>query len=259
MNDGSSSRFQILGVPIDSYTYSQWLDQIGLWVNSDEKRLRHVCTLNPEFIVIAQRNSEFFNVLNQAELCVADGIGIVIAARLLGRPLTERITGSDGIFHIAERASAQGWRIFLLGAAPGIAEQTAEVLQNQYQDLQIAGTYAGSPTNSDADEIINNINSSQADILLVAYGAPKQDLWIHKYSVRLNVQMAMGVGGAFDYVVGIVPRAPTWMRKLGLEWFYRLIKQPWRWRRMLRLPIFIWLVLRYREKPSRSAQNFLAK
>ena len=191
-------------------------------------------------------------------ICVPDGTGIVIAARIVRVNICRsRITGSDGIFHIAERASARGWRIFLLGAASGIAERTAEVLQNQYQDLQIAGTYAGSAADSDADEIINIINSSQADILLVAYGAPKQDLWIHKYSARLNVQMAMGVGGAFDYVVGIVPRAPIWMRKLGLEWLYRLIKQPWRWRRMLRLPIFIWLVLRYREKPSRSTQRFL--
>lgn len=257
MNNEFSSRFHILGIPIDSFTYSQWLDQIGLWVDSDQKHLHHVCTLNPEFIVIAQRNSEFFSVLNQASICVADGIGIVIAARLLGKILSERITGSDGIFHIAERASERGWRIFLLGAASGIAEQTAEILQNQYQNLQIAGTYAGSPADSDADEIINVINSSQADILLVAYGAPKQDLWIYKHSAQLNVKMAMGVGGAFDYVVGIVPRAPIWMRKLGLEWLYRLIKQPWRWRRMLRLPIFIWLVLRYREKPSRSTQRFL--
>lgn len=257
MTDTKSSRFRLLGIPIDAYAYNEWLDQIGEWIEGDEKHLHHVCTLNPEFVVIAQRDPVFFTVLNEADACVADGTGIVLAARLLAKQLPSRITGSDGIFHIARRAATEGWGIFLLGADEGIAEKTAEILQNQFDGLKIVGTYAGSPADSEADTMINMINASGADILLVAYGAPQQDLWIYQHRERLNVQMAMGVGGAFDYVVGLVPRAPKWMRQLGLEWLYRLVKQPWRWRRMLRLPIFVWLVLRFREKPSKSARTFI--
>jgi N-acetylglucosaminyldiphosphoundecaprenol N-acetyl-beta-D-mannosaminyltransferase len=249
-------RFRLLGIPIDPYTYEEWLDQIGEWIAGENIRLHHVCTLNPEFVVIAQRDPKFFSVLNQADACVADGTGIMIASRILGKYLPSRITGSDGIYEIAQRSATEGWRLFLLGAAPGIAEKTAEILQDQFDGLHIVGTYAGSPDDSEADEIIGLINASEADILLVAYGAPKQDLWIYQHREGINVRMALGVGGAFDYVVGIAPRAPKWMRQLGLEWLYRLIKQPWRWRRMMRLPIFVWLVLRHREKPSKSAQTF---
>jgi N-acetylglucosaminyldiphosphoundecaprenol N-acetyl-beta-D-mannosaminyltransferase len=256
MTDHKTSRFRLLGIPIDPYTYDEWLDQIGGWVGGDDNRLHHVCTLNPEFVVIAQHDPQFFNVLNQADACVADGTGIMIAARILGEPLPSRITGSDGIYQIARRATSEGWRLFLLGAAAGVAEKVANILQNQFDGLYIAGTYAGNPADSESEAIIGLINASGADILLVAYGAPKQDLWIYQHREHLNVRMAMGVGGAFDYVVGNVPRAPRWMRQLGFEWLYRLIKQPWRWRRMMRLPIFVWLVLRYREKPSTSRCGF---
>lgn len=244
---------QILGIQVDNYTYGAWLDQIGTWISQSPERLHHICTVNPEFIMIAQQNEAFFRVLNGADACVADGTGILLAAKWLGIPITTRITGSDGIYKIAEQAAKSGWRIYLLGAASGIAEQTAAILQNRYPMLQIAGTYAGSPHPDDAPAIIERINQTHADIVLVAYGAPQQDLWIDEHKQKLKVKVAMGVGGAFDYVAGIVPRAPQWMRRLGLEWLYRLIKQPWRWRRMLRLPTFIWAVLRYGKK--RTPQN----
>ncbi|MBN1967050.1 MAG: WecB/TagA/CpsF family glycosyltransferase, partial [Anaerolineae bacterium] len=142
----------------------------------------------------------------------------------------------------------EGWRLFLLGAAPGVAERTAAVLECDYPGLQIAGTYAGSPAPQEEEAIIERVNASGADILFVAYGAPRQDDWIARNRERLNVRVAMGVGGSFDFIAGVVPRAPRWMQQIGLEWLFRLIRQPWRWRRMLRLPRFIWAVLWHKEQ-----------
>lgn len=240
---------------MDAYTYDTWLDQIGAWLAESAPTLRHICTVNPEFVMIAQRDPSFFALLNRVPMCLADGVGLIWAAKWLGQPLPARVTGADGVPKLAARAAEQGWRLFLLGAAEGVAQQAADILTATYPTLQIVGVYAGSPHPADAPAIIATVNASQADILLVAYGAPQQDLWIDRYQAQLQVKVAMGVGGTFDYIAGIVPRAPAIMRRLGLEWLYRLYKQPWRWRRMLRLPQFMWAVIRYRHAPTPSARK----
>lgn len=239
---------KILGIDIQTHNYASFMEAIASWVDT-RSSLQHVCTVNPEFFVIAAQDPSFYRVLLRADVCLPDGIGIVLGARLLGKSFPMRVTGTDGVQYIATEAAKQGWRLFLLGAAPGIAAQAATILQKRNPGLRIVGTYAGSPADSEADDIIDMINKSQADLLFVAYGAPQQDFWIAKHRERLAVKMAMGVGGAYDYITGTVPRAPGWLRRLGLEWLYRLIRQPWRWRRMLRLPVFLWLILRYRSKP----------
>jgi N-acetylglucosaminyldiphosphoundecaprenol N-acetyl-beta-D-mannosaminyltransferase len=223
------------------------LASIAAWIARGD-RVFQICTVSPEFVMIAQDDPGFMGVLRSADLCVADGVGLLLAARYLGHPLPERVTGSDGVPIIAGRAAREGWRLYLLGAAPGVAEQAAARLVEQNPGLQIAGTYAGSPALGEEDDIVARINASSADILLVAYGAPRQDEWIARNRARLNVKVAMGVGGTFDFVAGIVPRAPRWMQRAALEWLHRLIKQPWRWRRMLRLPRFVWAVIRHRER-----------
>ncbi len=235
-------RQYLLGLPVDGITYAEWLDLIADWVAAGG-RPRHVCTINPEFMMIARRDPNFANILRRADLCVPDGVGLLWAARCRGAPLPERVTGSDGVPRIAARAAQAGWRLFLLGAAPGVAERAAAALQAQHPDLQIAGVYAGSPAPEDEDAIVERVNASRADLLFVAYGAPEQDKWIARNLPRLDVRMAMGVGGAFDFIAGVVPRAPAWMRQRGLEWLYRLYLQPWRLRRMLRLPRFVLAVL----------------
>jgi N-acetylglucosaminyldiphosphoundecaprenol N-acetyl-beta-D-mannosaminyltransferase len=148
---------------------------------------------------------------------------------------------------IAERAAQTGWRLYLLGAGPGVAEKTAEILRARYPGAQIVGAYAGSPADADAPEIIGRIRAARPDVLFVAYGAPKQDLWIACYRDALGVPVMMGVGGAFDHIAGIRKRAPWWVQRLNLEWLYRLITQPWRWRRQLALPRFVWAV--YCDRP----------
>jgi N-acetylglucosaminyldiphosphoundecaprenol N-acetyl-beta-D-mannosaminyltransferase len=236
----------ILGVPIHPTTFEGMADSIATWIVRGD-RTYQICTASPEFVIIAQEDPEFMQVLHSADLCVADGIGLLFAARYLGRPLPERVTGSDGVPFITARAAREGWRLFLLGAGPGVAEQAVANLIAQHPDLQIAGTHAGSPAPEEEDDIIARINRSNADILFVAYGAPQQDKWIARNRDRLNVRVAMGVGGTFDFIAGVVPRAPKWMRHIALEWLYRFYIQPWRWRRMLRIPRFVWYVVLHRE------------
>lgn len=239
----------ILGVPIHPHTYDSWLDHIATWIQAAD-RLYHVCTVNPEFVIIAQSDPGFYRVLCQADACLADGTGLFLASRWLKRPLPSRVTGSDGVPKLAERAAHEGWRLFLLGAASGVADQAAAKLQVVHPALQIVGTYAGSPADTEAEAILAMVNASGADVLLVAYGAPKQDLWIAQHRDQLQVKVAMGVGGSFDFIAGVIPRAPRWMRRLGIEWLFRLLRQPSRWRRMLRLPTFVLAVLRYGEHPT---------
>ncbi|MBZ0279839.1 MAG: WecB/TagA/CpsF family glycosyltransferase [Anaerolineae bacterium] len=193
--------------------------------------------------MIARHDINFRNILKRANLCVPDGVGLLWAAKYQGTPLPERVTGSDGVPLIAARAAEKGWRLFLLGAAPGVAEKAADVLRARHPALQIVGVYSGSPAPEEEDAIVERINASGADILFVAYGAPEQDKWIARNTPRLRVKMAMGVGGAFDFIAGIIPRAPLWMQRLGLEWLFRLYLQPWRIRRMMRLPRFVIAVL----------------
>lgn len=238
---------QILGVPIHAATFDSLLESIAQWIASGD-RLYQICTASPEFVMIAQTDPAFMDVLHTADLCVADGIGLLFAARYLGHPLPERVTGSDGVPLIAARAAQSGWKLFLLGAAPGIAEEAARRLVEKHPELNIVGMYAGSPAPEEEADIIARVNASGADILFVAYGAPRQDQWIARNRDKLAVHVAMGVGGTFDFIAGKVPRAPVWMRRVALEWMYRLIKEPWRWRRMLRLPRFVWAVLRHREQ-----------
>jgi N-acetylglucosaminyldiphosphoundecaprenol N-acetyl-beta-D-mannosaminyltransferase len=245
------TRVDILGVSVDAVNFAGLLDRIEAWVGRHRtfpraEPCRQVCTVNPEFVIDAGTDPAFGAVLRRADLRVPDGVGILWAARMLGAPLPERVTGSDGIYRIAERAAQRGWRVFFLGAAPGVALHAAVRLRDLYPGLIIAGAYAGSPREEDWPAVAAWLHSTQTDILFVAYGHPKQDFWIDRHRAALPVAVALGVGGAFDFVAGVAARAPAWMQRLGLEWLHRLIRQPWRWRRMTKLPRFAARVLRQR-------------
>jgi N-acetylglucosaminyldiphosphoundecaprenol N-acetyl-beta-D-mannosaminyltransferase len=238
------TRVRILGIPVDPLTYADLLDAIAGFIARGGPH--QVATVNPEFVMAARSDREFREVLERADLCLADGAGLLWAARRQGEPLPERVTGSDGVPLIAERAAQAGWRLYLLGAAPGVAEQAAAVLAGRYPGLTIAGTYGGSPAAAEAPEIVARVRAAEPDILFVAFGAPAQDLWIARHRQELGVAVMMGVGGAFDHITGIRRRAPQWVQRLNLEWLFRLVTQPWRWRRQLALPRFVWSVLRER-------------
>lgn len=237
----------LLGTPVHRVTLTETLALLPQWMA--EPRLHQICTTNPEFVMAAQMDPQFRQILQQADLCLPDGIGLVWASRWLAwrrgeRPLPERIPGSELIYHLADLCAQHQWRLFLLGAAPGVADETARRLQSRYPALPIAGVYAGSPNPTENEAIVQRINDSHADLLLVAYGAPQQDKWIARNRQTLyTVRLALGVGGAFDFVTGKAVRAPRWVQQLGLEWLHRLLHEPWRWRRMLALPRFAWRVL----------------
>ena len=241
----------ILGVRVDAVTYADTLDIIEQWIA--QRGPHQIATANPEFVMAAQRDHEFRRTLLGADLCVADGVGLLWAARRLGQRLPERVTGSDLVPLVAQRAAARGWRLYLLGAGPGVAEQTAQLLTQQNPGLRIAGVYAGTPSAADAPAIVQWIQQAAPDVLFVAYGAPAQDLWIARHKEALAVPVMMGVGGAFDHIAGVQRRAPAWVQRIHLEWLFRLITQPWRWRRKLALPRFAWAVLRQRSAARKEA------
>jgi len=230
-----------LGVRVDDVTIDQAVQLIVGFV--DQGQPRQVATVNPEFVMAAQRQPEFKAVLNAADLCVPDGVGLQWASWLLRRPLHGRVPGVDLVWRLAALATERGWSIFLLGGFHGVGRATADRFRQQFPTLRIAGAYEGHPSD---DIAVQRVHAVRPDLLLVAYGAPAQDLWIARYKDQLRVPVSIGVGGSFDFIAGRTQRAPAWLRRLGLEWLHRLAKEPWRWRRMLALPRFAILVLRQR-------------
>ena len=238
----------VLGVRVDRLSQLQVLDIIDQLIalrraSGNTLPCQQTVTVNTEFVMAAQKNIEFRQTINSAALSVADGIGVVWAMRFVGFPTPERITGTDTLVALAKCCAEKGYRLYLLGAAPGVAEQTGVCLQALAPGLQIAGTYAGSPALAEEDAIIERIAAANADVLCVAYGAPAQDLWIYRNLSRLPAAVAMGVGGAYDFLSGRQRRAPRVMQRMGLEWLYRLYREPWRWKRMLAIPHFMLQVL----------------
>jgi N-acetylglucosaminyldiphosphoundecaprenol N-acetyl-beta-D-mannosaminyltransferase len=245
------SRVSLLGTWIDRVDVEQATAHIADFVRS--RRPHQVVTANVDFLHIAEEDPAFQNIVNSADLVLADGMPLVWASRRLETPLPCRVTGVDMVLTCAELAAREGYSIFLLGAAPGVADEVACVLRARFPGLRIAGTYA--PSNvalSDSDDVVRIIREAQPDMLFVAFGAPKQEKWIHMHSSRLHVPVSIGVGGAFDMLAGRVRRAPIWMQRHGLEWFYRLVQEPHRlWKRYFvqDLPVFIRLMMDSRRDP----------
>jgi N-acetylglucosaminyldiphosphoundecaprenol N-acetyl-beta-D-mannosaminyltransferase len=191
----------------------------------------------------AKADPDFARVLESADLCLADGSGVVWAARRQGCAMREPVTGVDIIPPLAALCARRHLNLFLLGAAPGVADDLAARLRAEHPGLEVAA-HAGSPDQSADAETLALIRAHKAQVLLVAYGHPKQEMWIDRMRGSLGVAVAMGVGGSFDYLTGRIPRAPAWMRRARLEWLFRLVRQPWRIRRMAVLPIYALRVLR---------------
>jgi N-acetylglucosaminyldiphosphoundecaprenol N-acetyl-beta-D-mannosaminyltransferase len=240
---------KILDVDVDAVTLAQAVSMMGEAIDS---RRGHggptfqVATVNPEFVMLAQRDRGFRDVLRQCSLRTPDAVGIMLAARLLGHPLPERIPGVELVQALVRAAGVRGDRVFLLGAATGVAEKAAARLVKDVPGVTIAGTFAGDASeNGDADSLAI-IREAQPDIILVAYGAPAQETWASRNLAVSGATVAIGVGGTFDYLAGRVRRAPQVMRRLGLEWLYRIIRQPWRLGRIAVLPVFLGLVVRQR-------------
>ena len=245
------TRFTLLGVPIDPLTEAEAVDWVARAIIGRSPRL--VISVNPERIMHAGRDPAFAAVLRDADLALADGAGVVWAARRLGHPLPERVAGVDFLNALAARGAAEGWRFFFLGGSPGVAEEAGRVLREAYPGFVLAGTHDGSPEPASDAATIEAVRSSGAQLLLLAYGAGAEEAWLARNLGASGACVGMGVGGAFDFISGRARRAPLWMRKRGLEWLHRLSRQPWRWRRMIALPRFVIRVMREgRQTPSPS-------
>ena len=229
----------ILGVRVGAYTYENLLAEADRVIASQEQAM--VVAINPEKLVKAQRDPRLLQLLNEAELPIPDGIGVVLASRLRGGAIRERVTGIETMLHLCGHAAAKGYPVFFLGAKPGVAEKAAAILQSRYPGLQVAGTQHG--YFEDDQDVVERINRSGAQILFVAMGSPRQEYWIRRHMPALAPRLFQGVGGSLDVICGNIPRAPQWMQRAGLEWLYRLLKEPSRWRRQLALPRFLWLLM----------------
>jgi len=233
----------LLKAPVDRLTMAQAEERVAELVRGGGAR--RIITLNPEYLYRAVLGEpDLLELVHKADLVTADGEGIVWAGRVAGTPFPERVTGIDLMLRLVRRAAAEGWKVYLLGAAPGVAEEAAENLRRRHPGLQVAGTHHGYFKPDEEQRIVEDIKKTAPQLLFVALGAPAQEKWIDRNIERIGNVTAMGVGGSFDVIAGRVTRAPRWMQRLKIEWLGRLIREPSRWRRMLVLPKFAWLVLK---------------
>jgi len=245
-------RREILGVRVDDLTWDEALGRIDGFLAAGGPH--QIVTPNPELVLAAGRDPAFRAVIAAADLVPCDGVGLRWAGRLLDQPIREVIPGSELILRMAERGAARAERWFLLGAAEGVAAEVGRELVRRYPGLTIAGTHSGSPRPEEAESILARIESAgPIDVLFVAYGSPAQELWIASHQPRLRIPVAVGVGGAFNFVAGRSRRPPDWVKQNGLIWLFRLLTEPWRWRRQLGLARFVALVVLARLGPRRAA------
>ncbi|HEX3015188.1 MAG TPA: WecB/TagA/CpsF family glycosyltransferase [Desulfobacteria bacterium] len=244
-------RVNILGTWIDTLTMAETMAQIEEFIA--EGRPRRIITANPELVYRAQTDRKLQHLLNTADLVTPDGVGIVWAAKALGAPVPERVTGIDILTAFFPVANRNKWRVFLLGAAPGVAAQAVSNMHKDYPDIVFAQHHGFFGSGREEQELVAEIKRFKPDLLAVGLGAPRQEYWISEHYLQLETPVEIGVGGSFDVLSGRIKRAPDWIRRLKLEWFARLIREPKRWKRQLNLPKFVLAVARQRRLSRRNA------
>jgi N-acetylglucosaminyldiphosphoundecaprenol N-acetyl-beta-D-mannosaminyltransferase len=252
--DRSRSRVRIGQLDVDAVTFAEALKRIGELVEG-----RHggaVFTPNVDHVVKAERHPEFRRAYSRADLALADGMPLVWASRLLGSPLPEKVSGSDLAVPLIRLAAERRWRVYLLGGGPGVAEEARKKLTREVGAV-VVGTNSpvigADGTDENSKQTLERLAAARPDLVLVAFGAPKQELWIDRFAEQLGPAVAVGVGGSLDFITGQVRRAPAWMSRAGLEWLFRLLQEPRRmWRRYLvEDPAFILIVARTRRQARR--------
>lgn len=234
-------RAQVLGFPVDPLSVTEALDRVSQALAAG--RTLQVVTINAEMAMTGLADPELGAILKDAGLVLPDGSGVVWAVRRQGLPVA-KLAGVDFLGHVARLCAQEGKRLFLFGAAAGVADEAAQELTARYPGLAIAGTRSGFFTPDEEPAVLEQIRAAAPDVLLVALGVPRQEKWIARHQQELGVPVAMGVGGSFDVLANRVRRAPEAFQRLNLEWLYRLIQEPWRWKRMgSTLPRFAWRVM----------------
>ena len=239
-----TQRISMMGCLIDNLTMEETLQRVDSFIHAGTPH-QHV-VVNVDKLVKASREPELRRIINDCALVNADGMPVVWAARLLGKPLKERVAGIDLFEALMQRAASQGWRVFLLGAREEVVARVRAMYEKKYSGLVIAGHRNGYWTPAEEQGVAEQIAASRADLLFVAISSPKKEQFLGQYQARMRVSFAMGVGGSFDVAAGLLKRAPRWMQQAGLEWFYRFLQEP---RRMFRRYFiedmaFLWLFLK---------------
>lgn len=237
-------RLNIHNVLIHNTTMQEAVEQVQKWAAEDT--LRTVFTPNSEIIMQAQRNPEFKNILNSADLLIPDGAGVILASRILRKPLKQKVSGFDLVRNLFKASAGKNISYYILGGQPGIAEIAAVNIMAEYGKINIKGYYHGYFRPEEENDLIEKINNAKPDILLVGLGAPKQEYWIHNNKYRLKCKVCIGVGGSIDVFSGKVSLTPEFIRRIGFEWLHRLIREPRRIKRMMDLPRFIILTIKKR-------------
>lgn len=228
-------RIDVLGVGFDNINMEQAVSKAIEMLETEGAK--YVVTPNPEIVWLCREDNKLNTIVNNASLVLADGIGIIYGAKILGRPIKARVPGCDFAQELFKRIAGTDKTVYLLGAKPGVAEMAADNLKKTYPELNIVGCADGYFKND--DDPVEKINAVSPDVLLVCLGCPKQEYWMSNNKDRLNVKLMAGLGGSLDVFAGTMQRAPVKWQKLGLEWLYRLIKDPKRIKRMIKLPAFV--------------------
>lgn len=239
-------KISVLGVKFDNVNMKEAVDRCKEFIKGEKGNL--VVTPNPEIVMRAKDDEEFKNIINEAELVIPDGIGIIKAGEILGTPLKERVAGFDLICNLLEEGKDGSISFYFWGSKPGYADEAKRKMEEKYSNIKILGSHTGYFKEEEEKEIIEEIRNLKPDVLLVGTGAPKQEKIINKYKAEGFFKIGIGCGGSIDVLAGRVKRAPKIFIKLHLEWFYRLLKQPTRWKRMLVLPQFIKEVKKSKKK-----------
>lgn len=238
------NRIDVLGVEFDDMDIVEAVELAMGFM--EERRCAYAVTPNPEIVLECRKNRKLAAAVRAADMVLPDGVGVIYASRILGTPIKNRLPGIDFASALMARMSECGKKVFLLGAKTGVAELAAERLTERYPGLEVCGVNDGYFEEEDNELVLEKINALSPDLILVCLGAPKQEIWMKNNAELLNAGLMIGLGGALDVYAGVVERAPRKWRKLGLEWLYRLIKEPRRIKRMIKLPGILFAALRRR-------------
>ena len=238
-----TNRLKILGVPVDSYDSTEELLR-DIEVSMIDSKTRTIFSVNPEKVMRARKDPLLFEALNNSDFLIPDGIGVVFAIKFLYKKMVTRIAGVDLMRLLLRNAEKKGYRVYIFGARPDVNKKAIDTIKENFFSLTIAGSSHGYINDDHHESLIDDINSTQPDILFVGLGSPKQENWIFDHKHLIKVKLCMGIGGSLDVIAGHIKRAPSVLRRLGLEWLYRLLREPSRFRRQLVLPQFFFEVLK---------------
>ena len=242
-----NNKVTILGIPFDNMTRKEFLSV--LYKRMEDKEKTFLVTANPEIVMFAKNNEDYFKLLLEADFIAPDGIGVVRAAKTLNTPIKERVPGFELMLGLLELANLEGKRVYFIGAKEDVLNLTIKNVKKEWPHIEIAGYHHGYFDHDDPEKI-QMVKEANADIVLVAFGFPRQEVWIKKYLKEVKHGIAVGVGGSFDVISGKTKRAPFLVQRFHVEWLYRLIKQPSRYKRMSVLPLFLREIYKQRKRKS---------